>query len=259
MEPISEEALSLARVIWDYHQLRHEPIPADVIVALGTNDLRVADFAADLYLRGFGSTLVCSGGVAHQDDLLATSWEKTEAEMYADLAERRGVPREHMLLERRARNTAENIRFTRELLGERKMRPRNIVIAVKPFMQRRVWATMAVEWPEMPATLASPEMTLEEYFTSELGLCATRMVGSTADSGGGAGSLSGLGWLGVYEASDCGGMTQLPLQWPHAHQTRIAALIVQPDGCVEGADVPLRHDHQRWTGHRSITIGVGSA
>jgi hypothetical protein len=168
MEPISEEALSLARVIWDYHQLRHEPIPADVIVALGTNDLRVADFAADLYLRGFGSTLVCSGGVAHQDDLLATSWEKTEAEMYADLAERRGVPREHMLLERRARNTAENIRFTRELLGERKMRPRNIVIAVKPFMQRRVWATMAVEWPEMPATLASPEMTLEEYFTSEL-------------------------------------------------------------------------------------------
>jgi len=168
MEPISGEALSLARVIWDYHQLRHEPIPADVIVALGTNDLRVADFAADLYLRGFGSTLVCSGGVAHQDDLLATRWEKTEAEMYGDVAECRGVPREHMLLERRARNTAENIRFTRELLGERKMRPRNIVIAVKPFMQRRVWATMAVEWPEMPATLASPEMTLEEYFTGEL-------------------------------------------------------------------------------------------
>jgi uncharacterized SAM-binding protein YcdF (DUF218 family) len=168
MEPISEEALSLARVIWNYHQLRHEPIPADVIVALGTNDLRVADFAADLYRRGFGSTLVCSGGVAHQNDLLATRWEKTEAEMYADAAERRGVPRRCMLLEKRACNTAENIRFTRELLGERKMQPRNIVIAVKPFMQRRVWATMAVEWPEMPATLASPEMTLEEYFTSEL-------------------------------------------------------------------------------------------
>ena len=168
MEPISEEALSLARVIWNYHQLRHEPIPADVIVALGTNDLRVADFAADLYLRGFGSTLVCSGGVAHQDDLLATRWEKPEAEMYADAAERRGVPRERILLERRACNTAENIRFTRELLGERGIRPRNIVLAVKPFMQRRVWATMAVEWPEMPATLASRDMTLDQYFTSEL-------------------------------------------------------------------------------------------
>jgi uncharacterized SAM-binding protein YcdF (DUF218 family) len=168
MEPISEEALSLARIIWDYHQLRHEPIPADVIVALGTNDLRVADFAADLFQRGFGSTLVCSGGVAHQDDLLATRWEKTEAEMYADAAERRGVPRERILVETRASNTAENIRFTRELLDKRQMRPRNIVLAVKPFMQRRVWATMAVEWPEMPATLASPEMTLDQYFTSEL-------------------------------------------------------------------------------------------
>jgi uncharacterized SAM-binding protein YcdF (DUF218 family) len=168
MELISEEALCLARIIWDYHQLRHEPIPADIIVALGTNDLRVADFAAGLYLRGFGSALVCSGGVAHQHDLLATNWEKTEAEMYADVAERQGVPRERILLETRACNTAENIRFTRELLDERRIRPRNIVLAVKPFMQRRVWATMAVEWPEMPATLASPEMTLDEYFTDEL-------------------------------------------------------------------------------------------
>ena len=168
MEPISEEALCLARIIWDYHQLRHEPIPADVIVALGTNDLRVADFAAGLYLRGFGSALVCSGGVAHQGDLLATRWEKTEAEMYADVAERHGVPRGRILLETRACNTAENIRFTRDLLGELRMRPRNIVLAVKPFMQRRVWATMVVEWPEMPATLASPDMTLDEYFTGEL-------------------------------------------------------------------------------------------
>ena len=71
MQPTTEEALRLARIIWDYHQLRHEPIPADVIAALRTNDLRVAEFAADLYLRGYGSTLVCTGGVAHQDDLLA--------------------------------------------------------------------------------------------------------------------------------------------------------------------------------------------
>ena len=88
--------------------------------------------------------------------------------MYADVAERHGVPRERILLETRASNTAENIRFTRDLLGKQQMRPRNIVIAVKPFMQRRVWATMAVEWPEIPATLASPDMTLDEYFTSEL-------------------------------------------------------------------------------------------
>jgi hypothetical protein len=35
-------------------------------------------------------------------------------------------------------------------------------------MQRRVWATLAVVWPGIPATLASPQMTLDEYFTPQL-------------------------------------------------------------------------------------------
>jgi hypothetical protein len=165
---MTQEALRLARVIWNYHQLRHHKIPADVIVALGTNDLRVACFAADLYREGYGQLLVCTGGVAHENDLLATSWEKTEAEMYADIARQRGVPPDRILLETRATNTAENLRFARELLKTNGILPRNIILAVKPFMQRRTWASMAVEWPHMPASLASPEMTLEEYFTDEL-------------------------------------------------------------------------------------------
>jgi uncharacterized SAM-binding protein YcdF (DUF218 family) len=162
---VSEHALSLARIIWDYHYLRQRPLPADVLIALGTNDLRVAEFAADLCLEGYAPLLVCTGGMAHHDDLLATAWDKTEAEMYAEVAVRRGVPRDRILLETRALNTAENIRFTRELLPRP---PRNILIAVKPFMQRRVLATLAVEWPGMPAALASPDMTLDDYFTPEL-------------------------------------------------------------------------------------------
>jgi uncharacterized SAM-binding protein YcdF (DUF218 family) len=165
---VTDVALSLARVVWDYHQLHQEPVPGDVIIAAGTNDLRVAEFAAHLYRRGYGSTLVCTGGVAHADDLLATGWEKTEAEMFAEAAERCGVPRENILLETRSTNTSENLRFTRTLLDELGIRPRRIVIAVKPFMQRRIWATLAVVWPEISATLASPRMSLDEYFTPEL-------------------------------------------------------------------------------------------
>ena len=165
---MTEEAFRLARIIWDYHQLKHEPIPADVIVALGTNDLRVAEFAAELYHRSFGKMIVCTGGIAHGSDLLATNWPVSEAQMYAEILERRGVPREHVLLETRALNTAENFVFTRELLQQAGIRPRNILIAVKPFMQRRAWATMAAEWPEMPASVASPNLSLDEYFTADL-------------------------------------------------------------------------------------------
>lgn len=165
---VTEHHLRYARVIWEYMRLGHTPIPADLIVALGTNDLRVAGFAADLYLAGFGKRILCTGAIAHHDDLLATRWNRSEAEMYAEVAVARGVPSENIVVEPRATNTSENIRFSRMLVEELALRPRNVVLAVKPFMQRRAWAHMAVEWPEMPATVASPSMSLDEYFTDEL-------------------------------------------------------------------------------------------
>lgn len=165
---MDNDTLAHARVIWDYLHLRHEPIPADMIVALGTNDLRVAHFAADLHQRGFGETVVFTGGIAHQNDLLATGWDRSEAEVFAEAAIGRGVPSDRILLETEATNTSANIRFARKLVECRGLKPRNIVLAVKPFMQRRTMACMAVEWPEMPATVASPAMTLDEYFTPEL-------------------------------------------------------------------------------------------
>lgn len=165
---IDSNALELARLIWDYHQLGHDPIAADVMVVFGTNDIRVAVFAAGLYHSDFARTLVCTGGVAHCGDMLATGWTRPESEIFADAAAAEGVPKVRILLESRALNTAENIRYTRQLLEERGLHPRNVLLVCKPFMQRRVWATMAVEWPEMPATVVSQRMTLDEYFTEEL-------------------------------------------------------------------------------------------
>ena len=165
---ITEEVLEQARIIWDYSQLRQEPRPADAILALGTNDLRVAEFAADLYLQGFAPLLICCGGMAHVGDLLATGWDKTEAEMFADVARRCGVPREKVLLERRSANTSDNLRFTRELLDQLGLHVKSLLIATKPFVQRRVSAALPVVWPEIQATISSATMTLEEYFTPEL-------------------------------------------------------------------------------------------
>ena len=143
---LTDIALHLARILWTYCLVPQEPAPADVIVALGTNDLRVAEHAADLYRHGYGPLLVCTGGLAHQNDLLATAWEKTEAEMYADVAMRCGVPCDRILLEKRATNTAENLVLTRELLDAAGIHPRSVVFAVKPFMQRRVWAALPLKW-----------------------------------------------------------------------------------------------------------------
>lgn len=60
---LTPEAERLGRLLWDYHQLKMRLKPADAILALGSNDPRVADHAADLWLKGYAPWLVCSGKV----------------------------------------------------------------------------------------------------------------------------------------------------------------------------------------------------
>lgn len=165
---MNDRAIELARVIWNYHQLGQTTAKAELMVVFGTNDTRVAEFAAELFGQGYAERMAITGGMAHGGDLLATGWTRPESEVFADVAVEHGVPRERIVLESRAMNTAENVRFTRALLKERGEMPGSVLLVMKPFMQRRVWATMAVEWPGMKATVASQKMTLEEYFTEEL-------------------------------------------------------------------------------------------
>jgi uncharacterized SAM-binding protein YcdF (DUF218 family) len=163
---VSPEALESARVIFDYHQLRHAPAPADLMVVLGTNDTRVADFAAAQFHQGIAETVVVTGGIAHQGDLLATDWDRPEAEVFADILVAQGVPSARILLETEATNTAENIRFSKRLITARGLSPTRVALVMKPFMQRRVLATHVVEWPEMPASIVSWNCSFDEYCTA---------------------------------------------------------------------------------------------
>ncbi|MDM7486079.1 MAG: YdcF family protein, partial [Vibrio metschnikovii] len=47
--------------LWQFMQMGHELKPADVIVVPGSNDIRVAEVAADLYQRGLAPWVLFSG------------------------------------------------------------------------------------------------------------------------------------------------------------------------------------------------------
>src|SRR5712664_400285 len=95
----------LARIIWDYHHVHHALAKADCIVALGSHDTRVAERAAEVYRDGWAPLLVCSGRLG---SLTLGIWDRPEAEIFAEVAQRCGVPREQILVEDRATNTGEN-------------------------------------------------------------------------------------------------------------------------------------------------------
>jgi uncharacterized SAM-binding protein YcdF (DUF218 family) len=157
MDPSTDD---LARILWDYMRLGHELAPADAILVLGSNDVRVGEHGARLFLRGLAPLIVCSGNVGR---LTAGTFEKSEAETFADAAVRLGVPREAILLECRSTNTGENIDFSRALLASRGLHPSRVILVQKPYMERRAWATFKRRWPEPDLQVTSPPIPYDQY------------------------------------------------------------------------------------------------
>ena len=148
------------RRVWNYHQLHHELTPADAIFVLGSHDLRVADRAAALYHQQLAPWVICSGGWGH---LTRHCFTQPEAELMADRARNLGVPASALLRESRSTNTGENVRFTRELLAARGFAVRSVIAVQKPYMERRTYATIRAQWPELGVQVTSPRLSFAEY------------------------------------------------------------------------------------------------
>ncbi|KAK5629516.1 hypothetical protein RRF57_005231 [Xylaria bambusicola] len=152
-----------AETLYEYHQL-HTDIneKADAIFCLCSLDTRVAERAAQLFLAGFGDHLIFSGG---SGKLTHGRFDKPEAEVFADIARRMGVPGTKLIIEPRSTNTGENIRFTYALLQEKRLYINSFILVQKPYMERRTFATFKKQWPD-PTTqilVTSPQLTWKEY------------------------------------------------------------------------------------------------
>jgi uncharacterized SAM-binding protein YcdF (DUF218 family) len=155
----------LARVLWDYMRLGHALTPADVILVLGSNDVRVGEHGARLFLQGLAPLMLCSGNVGR---LTAGRFEKSEAATFADAAVRLGVPPSAILIEDTSTNTGENIDRSRARLASAGVQPSRIILVQKPYMERRAWATFKRRWPEPDLQVTSPPIPYEEYPTPQI-------------------------------------------------------------------------------------------
>lgn len=164
---ISEEVLFNARLLWDYHHMNHKLEKSDCILALGSHDLRVADRAAALYLEGWAPMVVMSGGLGN---LTQGMWTEPEADKFATIAIKKGVPADAILIENRSTNTGENILFSAKLLKEKGLDPHSFIVVQKPYMERRSYATFKKHWPDKKLLVTSPQIRFEAYATDEIPL-----------------------------------------------------------------------------------------
>lgn len=164
---ISNSTLALAKKLWQYHLLHHTLERSDCILVLGSHDLRVAERGAELYLQGWAPLLIMSGGLGNFTKDL---WQEKEADLFANIAIKMGVPAEHILIENKSTNTGENILFTQQLLKEKNLDPQSFIVVQKPYMERRSYATFKKHWPDKKLIVTSPQIPFEDYPNEEIPL-----------------------------------------------------------------------------------------
>ncbi|MFI6336228.1 YdcF family protein [Streptomyces sp. NPDC050535] len=160
---ISTQVWADAQRLWDFQQMGHEPRPCSVAIGLGSHDLGVADATVDLYERGMVPLIVFTGATSRTT---RERMPRGEAEHYRERAIELGVPADAVLVEPRARNTGENIRFSRALLQDRGVPVSSVLLVSKPYEERRAYATARKLWPDVEWVSASTPMTLPEYVDS---------------------------------------------------------------------------------------------
>ncbi|MFJ2259600.1 YdcF family protein [Streptomyces sp. NPDC087844] len=162
-QALTEDQWQQAKLIWDYHQMHHETRPADAAIGLGSHDLGVAAFSAELYRAGLFPRLVFTGG---NSPTTTEVFPRGEAVHFREHAIELGVPASAILLEPNARNTGQNITLSRAVLATAGIAPKTVLLVSKPYMERRSFATARKLWPEIEIVCASEPLQIDDYLKS---------------------------------------------------------------------------------------------
>jgi len=164
---MSKRLYQQIETLWDYLQLHQQPDVADLILVLGSNDVRVAEHAAKLYHQGLAPYVLFSGGFGR---FTQGVFNHSEAETFAAIAKDAGVPEHAILLETQSTNSGENLHFSHQLLVQQAWPAKRILLVQKPYMERRAYATFMQQWPESVESVqvTSSAGSFFDYLTSEL-------------------------------------------------------------------------------------------
>ncbi|RLD32084.1 MAG: YdcF family protein [Bacteroidetes bacterium] len=164
---LSNDTISLAKKIWDYHHMGHKLKKSDCILVLGSHDLRVAERGAEIFLQGWAPLLIFSGGLGN---FTSGVWDEPEADKFSSIAMEMGVPEQAIFIENKSTNTGENILFTKELLQQKNQDPNSFILVQKPYMERRSYAVFKRHIPAKKVFVTSPQISFAAYPTEDIPL-----------------------------------------------------------------------------------------
>ena len=162
----------------------------DAILIPGGNYPELPQRAADLWKQGYAPYVVPSGrysikygrflGVKSQMETFQEDYE-TECDFFTDVLVRSGVDKKWILQEKEAQCTADNARYTKKLLEEKKIELKKAIICCKGFHARRCLMFYQFYFPDTEffvAPVYEPErnhITKDNWYLTEEGL--TKVLG----------------------------------------------------------------------------------
>ncbi|MCX6824634.1 MAG: YdcF family protein [candidate division SR1 bacterium] len=167
---MTEEILELSKILWDYHHLNHILEKSDIIMVLGSQDIRVAKRGVELYKQGLADKILFSGGIGRLTQADKKFQGTTEADRFAEIAIESGIPKEKIIIENKSTNTGENIIFSAALIKD--LGITSIIIVQKPYMERRTFATFSKQRPgaKVEFYIASPQVSFKKYPNENISL-----------------------------------------------------------------------------------------
>ena len=175
-----------AQRIWDYMLLKQPLEKADIIIVLGCGDESVAERGISLYRAGYAPLILFAGGAGPKNKKLSSAvWaESTEAEHFAQIALRKGIPADKILIEKRSTNTGQNLAYSYELLKNKNIASDSLIFIHKPHMERRILATIQKQWPDQQARIqvSSHPFTYAEYTSANSAIAKEETINSIVGS-----------------------------------------------------------------------------
>jgi uncharacterized SAM-binding protein YcdF (DUF218 family) len=149
----------LAQQIWDYCNFRTPLVRSDGILVLCSHDIRIAEYAAKIFLEGWAPKLIFSGGLS---PFTSKIYSSSEAEAFREIAIAERVPAQSIFIEDKSTNTQENLEFSFKLLNEKQSTPSKIILVQKPNMLRRVFATATKLFPDIEFSVSSHDIAFQD-------------------------------------------------------------------------------------------------
>ncbi len=160
----SDKQLSSAHVLFQYLYRRDNPQPADLVIGFGHFDAKIPQHCAQLYEQHLAPILLFTGGIgAGSADL------PVPEAVYFQQWMRRYAPsisEDVIIVESASTNTADNLRFSCQLLAEQYLLElgkdiHKILLVANVYRQRRVYLTCRKLFPTLTFVNTPPNTTFD--------------------------------------------------------------------------------------------------